>query len=406
MRILYVCPYYKPAYVYGGPVQSISSLCEGLIHVGATLVVFTTEANGAGRLAVPLQQPIDIDGVPVWYFPLSLNGLSFFYSPSLAKAIRGRVLDFDLVVIDSLWGHALRSTAAACICFQVPYVIPARGQLNPWALRKKRLKKGIYLKVFAYRYVNQAAAIHCTDPTEAEAVKKLGFRSPTFVVPNAVHPGVYGNTQNRGNLRRQFEIPDHAYVLLFLGRLTQIKRPDIAVDVLGKVQSLKREIHLIFVGPDEDKVMNRLRSQARGLGCEDKVHFTGLMKKDFVLFALADADLLLMPSEIQENFGMSALEALATGVPILVSEGIPVGRWAQMVCAGRVVPGTKDAFEQAALELLSKPEKLKAMGRRGQEMVRKHFNSVVVARMMLAQYSAILATGRPMPHVEFRLNRT
>jgi glycosyltransferase involved in cell wall biosynthesis len=181
MNILYVCSYYKPAYVYGGPVQSISSLCEGLKQVGARLVVFTTEADGAARLAVPLQQPVDVSGVPVWYFPLALNGLSFFYSPSLAKTIMARVQEFDLVVIDSLWGHSLIPTAIACARSQVPYVIPVRGQLNPWALAKKRLKKSIYLKVIGKRYLNRAAGIHCTDPSEAEAVKKLGFRAPTFV---------------------------------------------------------------------------------------------------------------------------------------------------------------------------------------------------------------------------------
>jgi glycosyltransferase involved in cell wall biosynthesis len=133
------------------------------------------------------------------------------------------------------------------------------------------------------------------------------------------------------------------------------------------------------------------------LGCHDKLHFTGLVEKERVVSALSDANLLLMPSEIQENFGMTGLEAMAAGVPILVSEGVPIGRWAQMAGAGRVVPCTKDAFQQAALELLTRPEQLMVMGQRGQELARQRFDILVVARQMLTQYQAIVTTGRPLP---------
>jgi glycosyltransferase involved in cell wall biosynthesis len=181
-----------------------------------------------------------------------------------------------------------------------------------------------------------------------------------------------------------------------LGRLTRIKRPDIAVDVLAVAHSLNRETHLIVVGPDEDALVQRLQTQARGLGCGKNLHFLGLLKKDAVISALAETDLLLMPSEVQENFGMAALEAMAAGVPILVSDGVPVGRWAQVAGAGRVVACTKAAFQQAALELLSRPEQLRIMGQQGKVLALLHFDIAVVARQMLSQYESIVTTGRPL----------
>lgn len=409
MNILYVCPYYKPAYIYGGPVNSISSLCEGLVQVGAQVTVFTTNANWGATLNVPLKQPVNVEGVVVYYFPLTLSGitffnvLSYFYSSSLAKAVSTRIVEFDLVAVDSLWGHALIPTATACGRSKIPYIVPVRGGLNTWALAEKRIKKSIYMKVLGRRYVNGAAAIHCTDPTEAEAVKRLGLRPPIFVVPNAIRTFSFSKVKKSGSLRRQLGIPDYADVMIFVGRITQYKRPDIAVDTLGTVHSLGREIHLVIVGPDEDGIVQQLQTQAQSLGCNDRLHFTGLLNREAVISALAEADLLLVPTEIQENFGMSALEAMATGVPILVSEGIPVGRWAQMVGAGRVVPCTKEAFRQAALELLSKPEELKIMGQRGQDLVRQHFDSKAVAQRMLAQYKAIVRTGKPLPGTELSL---
>lgn len=396
LRILYVCSYYKPAYIYGGPVQSGSSMCEGLRQAGADLVVLTTNANGSNRLDVALQQPVDVDGVEVWYFPLTLGGLSFFYSASMSKAIRTRVQNFDLVVAEGIWGQAMWSIVKSCARYHVPYIVTVRGQFNSWALSKKRLKKKIYMELLGNRYINHAAAIYCTDPVEVKSVHKFGFSSPTFIVPNAIHASDYARPAAVGGLRRQFGISGDAYILFFLGRLTQIKRPDIALDVLAASGSLDKEVHLVFAGPDEDGMMQNLRNQAESFGCSARVHFAGLLKKDQVISALADVNLLLMPSDIQENFGMSALEAMAAGVPILVSDGIPVGQWAQKVGAGLVVPCTKASFQQAALELLSKPDELVLMGQRGRELARERFDISVVARQMLAQYEAIVITGRPV----------
>lgn len=364
-------------------------------------MVFTTESNGADRVSLPLKQAVDVGGVQVWYFPLALNGLSFFYSPSLGKAVSKRVSEFDLVVADTLWGHALVPTALACTHHRTPYVIPVRGQLNPWALARKGSKKRLYMNFILKRHVDRAAGIHCTDSSEAAEVEKLGFRAPIFTVPNSIDTSIYSDNQRSGNLHRKFGIPANACILLFVGRLTHIKRPDVAVSVLAAAQSLKRETHLIVVGPDEDGLVPKLSSQAYKQRCYEKLHFTGIMEKRGVVSALSEADLLLVPSEIQENFGMSTLEGLASGVPVLVSEGIPVGKSAQMAGAGRVVPCGESAFQNAALELLSKPEELKMMGQRGRSLVQQHFDSKAIAQTMLNQYKAIVSTGRPLSKTKF-----
>jgi glycosyltransferase involved in cell wall biosynthesis len=123
-----------------------------------------------------------------------------------------------------------------------------------------------------------------------------------------------------------------------------------------------------------------------------------LLQGEKILQALADADLLLMPSAIQESFGMSALEALAAGVPILTSEGIPIGRWAEEAGAGLVVPCRSQDFARATRDLLSQPAQLQKMGERGRRLVKERFDLPVVARQMLAQFKAIITTGKPLPY--------
>jgi len=396
LRIVVVVPYYKPAYIYGGPVRSISSLLEALARLGVRITVLTTNANGSGRLNVALGEPVDVDGLEVWYFPLAVKG-SFFYSPALARACSARMADFDLAVLEALWGHALGPAVAACNRARVPYIVPLRGQLLPWALRQKYLKKRVYLALLGRRYLNGAAALYCTAPLEAEAAARLGFRARTFVVPNGVDASRFAVLPTRGPLRRRFRIPDDASMLLFMGRLHPQKRPDIAIESLAAAQSLPFEVHLGIAGPDEKGLSALLQAQAQRLGCADRLHMLGLLSGDEILQALADADLLLMPSDHQESFGMAAVEAMAAGVAVLVSDGVPVGRWAQEAGAGRMVPCRGQDFARETCDLLSNPARLARMGEQGKRLVMERFDLPVVARQMLAQFQAIAATGKPLP---------
>lgn len=398
MRILCISNYYKPAYIYGGPVRCISELCEALAKLDCTVTVLTTNVNGDHLLDVPLDRPMNVDGVEVIYYPIThVPPKSFFYSPALARACRQQISKFDIVVLQTMFTHTMGPAVAACKRAAVPYIVQTHGQLLPWSLQQKRIKKKVYQALVGRSHLERASALHCTDPVEARWIDRLGITTPKIVIPNGVNAEYFSQLPSRGTIRRRFEIPEDASLLLFLGRLHPKKRPDIAVDVLGAARSLPGETHLVLAGPDETQMVPALHAQARRLGCADRLHIAGLLQTDEVLSALADSDLLLMPSEPEsENFGMSALEAMAAGVPVLVSDGVPVGGWAESFGAGRMVPCTGNAFKKATIELLNDPMRLKEMGVNGQALVRQKFDIEIVARQMLAQYQAILSQGKPL----------
>lgn len=397
MKILIVTASYKPAYVYGGPIRSLAALAEGLVGEGIDVTVLTTNANGSTRLDIPLRQPVLVDGVEVYYYPLAPISLgSFDYSPQLAQACEAQVKQFDLVVLQALWSHAAGPIVSACKRYNVPYVISLRGQLMPWSINHKGLKKRLYLALFARRYLDNAAGLQCTVPIEAEAANSFNFRAPTFVVPNGIDLARFENMPERGHMRSTLGIPEDARILLFMGRLHPVKRPDIVVAALIAAQSAPYEVHLIMAGPDETNMSETVITLAKQGDCDDRLHLVGLLNGDEVLQAFADADLMLMPSE-SENFGMSAIEAMASGVPVLVSDGVPVGHWAEEAGAGRVISCDTTAFAQATRELLSDADQLKRMGQKGKTMVSQRFDNHVVTKKILAQYVSIIETGRLLP---------
>jgi len=400
MKILYVTSYYSPAYVYGGPVKSVSSMCKALSSLGAEVTVFTTNANGMKRLEVPLEQEIQVEGVKVYYYPVvPFSPRSYFYCPKLAQACQKKTAQYDLVVLETLYTHAMGPVVAACLHANVPYIVSLRGQLLPWSLRQKKWKKRLYLALRGRPLLDRAAALHCTDYGEAGAAASLGLRSPAFTVPNGVDASRFCCLPERGGLRRDLGIPMDAAALLFLGRLHRKKRPDIAVEALAASQGLTQEVHLVLAGPDDEGLASLLQAQAQRTGCASHLHITGLLQGEEVLQALTDTDLLLMPSEPQsENFGMSAIEAMAAGLPILASAGVPVGRWAEEAGAGLVVPCRSQDFARATRDLLSQPAQLQKMGERGRRLVKERFDLPVVARQMLAQFQAVITTGKPLPY--------
>jgi glycosyltransferase involved in cell wall biosynthesis len=400
MRVLYIGSYYKPAYIYGGTVRCVSQLCEAMVKLNSQVTFLTTNVNGKGLLDVPLNKAINVDGVEVFYYPIvNVPPHSYYFSPGLAEACHNKIHDFDIVVLQSLFSFGMRASTTACKRAGIPYIIQPHGQLLPWSLKQKWLKKQVYLYFVGRDYLNDAAALHCTAPSEAEAISQMGFRAPKFVIPNGVDCNHFANLPIRGKFRKRFQIPDEARLLLFMGRLHPKKRPDLAIEALAAAQSLPGETHLLLAGPDEMRLVPTLLSSAQRLGCENRVHVTGLVEGDDILSILADVDLFLMPSEPEsENFGMSAAEAMAAGLPILVSEGIPVGHWAELAGAGHMVPCTVDSFRRVTCEmLLLTPYRLKEMGKRGQDLTRQRFDILSIAQQMLAQFTSIINTGQPLP---------
>jgi glycosyltransferase involved in cell wall biosynthesis len=385
MRVLYVSSVYKPAYVYGGPARSVPLLCEALATAGAGVEVLTTDANRPRRLDVPLATPIDVDGVPVTYFPVVSE--RYFYAPSLLEALRRRIHQFDVAELDTLFSALHEPAAAICRKAGVPYVAPPRGQLMPAALLEKRWKKRIYLKLAGLRTLNAAAGIHCADPMEAEALPQAGVTAPAFVVPNGLDFPAASPAPSGRSVRERMAIPESAPLMLSAGRFHRVKRLEVAIAALASVP----RAHLLLVGPDEENLTASFRAQAAALGCLARLHILPLQSARALRRIHAAADLFLMPSA-SESFGMAAAEAMAAGLPVLVSHHVPVGRWAQASQAGWVVSNDPRQFAEAARALLSLPDgELRAMGVRARRCARARFDRSAVAKLYLERVAALCA---------------
>jgi glycosyltransferase involved in cell wall biosynthesis len=263
----------------------------------------------------------------------------------------------------------------------------------PWAWSRHAWRKRAYWWLGGRRILGRAAAVLCTDAAEAAAFGALGLSVPRLVVPNGLAlPSRWGRRPSR--VRAKLGIPDAARVVLMLGRLHAKKRPQIAVEAVGRLEKDGIEVHLVLAGPGDEDTVRTLRARAREAGCADRVHLTGLLDREGVDDVLGGSDVLVMPSEQEsENFGMAAAEALAAGVPVVGSAGIPAVETAARHGAGRCVPPEAASVAAAIAEIVRDPARLREMSAAARGVAESEFDVRRNAERLLDAYGVLAGRG-------------
>jgi glycosyltransferase involved in cell wall biosynthesis len=121
-----------------------------------------------------------------------------------------------------------------------------------------------------------------------------------------------------GIFRKSLGLAENTKLILFLGRLSQKKSPDLLLNAFAKLAA-DASRHLAFVGPDEAGMRGRLETSAGQLGLRSRVHFLGPLEGKAKWAAYRDADIFVLPSQ-NENFGNTAGESVAAGTPVVITD--------------------------------------------------------------------------------------
>jgi N-acetyl-alpha-D-glucosaminyl L-malate synthase BshA len=217
-----------------------------------------------------------------------------------------------------------------------------------------------------------------------ETVRAFGCTTcDVQVIPNFVDPAVYDRARHDPVLRRQFG--DGRKILMHISNFRPVKR---VLDVVRIFARVRREVPSVLVMVGDGPERPSAEAEARALGVERDVHFLGRI--DAVAPLLASADLFLLPSDA-ESFGLSALEALACGVPAL---GYDVGGIREVVRNGETgalrTVGDVDALADFGVRLLLDPTRWHAMSEAAAADARTRFSSDEI----VGRYEALYLRSR------------
>jgi len=326
MRLLHVIRTLDPN--YGGPVEGLRQIIAIYRARGWSAEVISYDAPGMPWEAA-LAGSVHALG-PGW-------GRYGFAPRSNARA-RELMANADVIVVNGVWEYSGLVTLLES--GSTPYFIYTHGQLDPWFKRAfplKHIKKMIYWMLVGRAFLGKASGVLFT--TQEESL----LAGQSFPFPNTPKYVVgYGTKRPEGDPEHQREAFFQRFPetrgkknILFLSRIHEKKGCDLLVTAFAKVLGDDPSFHLIMAGPDSSGLMNALKAQAESLGIAERITWTGMLAGEMKWGAFRTADAFALPSH-SENFGIVVAEALACGLPVLISNKVNIWRPIEQAGAGLV----------------------------------------------------------------------
>ena len=330
MRILSVTQSYAPFYEFGGPPVKVRALAEGLTRMGHEVHVLTADWGLDKRTSELADEPPGepnpfgrkrtLNGVTAIYLANWLHYRATSWNPALGRYLRARLKTFDVVHIFGLYDLLGPRVAKECRARKIPYVVEPIGMFVPM-VRNLRLKK-IYHRFWGRELLAGASRVIATAEIEKAGLVAGGIPAEKIILRrNGVDAPA--SFPERGIFRSKQRIPGGAKLVLFLGRLSQKKSPEMLLKAFVQLRASgvanPEAVHLAFAGPDEAGMLDRLQEAAVRAGIAEYVHFSGALSADAKWAAYRDADIFVLPSQ-NENFGNTAAEAVAAGTPVILTD--------------------------------------------------------------------------------------
>lgn len=385
MKILHVIP--AVAARYGGPSRAVFEMCRALGESGAEVFVATTDADGPGRLAVETGTPFVYEGVETIFFARQLSE-RFGYSRGLARWLKLNAPGFDVVHIHAVFSHPCVAAARACRLSRVPYIVRPLGSLDPWSMKQKPWRKRLLWHAAAGRMLREAAAIHYTTREEQRLAESTLGLAGGVIIPLGVEVKDVGGAN--GFRHNHPALSDGPYVLA-LSRLHPKKNLEALIAAFLSLSAREdfARWRLVIAGDGEEDYVARLKRSAAG---SSRIVFTGWLDGDDKALALRGTELLALPSR-QENFGLCVAEALAGGVPVIVSRHVNLAAEIEETQAGWVTGLEQHELERTLAEAMSDTNERHRRGRAGRDFAARHLAWPQVATQLVALYQSVINRG-------------
>lgn len=341
----------------GGPAKSIAAFRRAL----DARVVAWADATAGNQEAMVISadatvRSTTIPGLRTLLYPLAAD----------AQAAAGIVQRSDLVSCHLFWRWYCPWTHAEAGKARVPYWLVPHGGLDPYVFRTNGWAKRMFAATVARPFLRSVNAVVCSTTREYEKARCHVSRAMPCVLHWPLEPDDFRRREDarRQAARKRLGIPEDAFCLVYLGRLHPMKRPLKTIEAVARCSH--PDVHLLIVGNEYGVSAADCQAAAERLGIRDRVHVAGAAygsaKHDF----LDAADCFISLSH-RENFNFAAAEALASGLPVILSPGNDLGPELSGVDCGWMLPRVELAAEAISAAAATPQPVLRAMGDRGRD---------------------------------------
>lgn len=353
---------FPPAYRGGGPSRSVAAMTEALTQDADVRVITAADDYGIDLSTLGVVEGVwgQRHGAQVLNVSAGIRGLRQQLS-ELRKA------SGHFLYLGSLFEP--RFTLLPLIAARVglirasKVIVAPRGELDPAALASKTQKKRLYLEFVRRTGLLRDVTWHATNETELKQIQQhFGESVRSKIAPNIAHPRLATpptNTTSSGT-RAVFmsRIDDKKNLLVAIEAL--VHSPTTALTIIGPVSS----------APYWQQCQNRIDE----LGLGERINYLGELPLDDVAGVLETFDLFFFPT-LGENFGHAILEALAAGLPALISDTTPWNHVQERGAGWAVRPDDVVGFAErlAEFSVMSGEQRLQ-MAMTAIELAREHID--------------------------------
>lgn len=307
----------------------------------------------------------------------------FGFGGKLAELAR----QFDLVHIHGLWRYPTLMGGRVLRRLRVPYVLSPHGLLMPEARGRHALRKSVALALGESRTIRSAALIMADGARESEALHTFNPALRSIVVPLAVDTDLFRPSRAGSTIAPRRE-------LLSVSRLHPIKRLVELVRAFGQVAARHGDWDLLLAGPEDDSGYRReIVETASSFGLSTRVRLLGRLEGETLVARYRSADVFVLPST-SESSGLSLVEAMAVGVPVIATTGTPWDQIASERCGWWVDPGV-DALARGLDQAMSAgPDQLGEMGARARQLAVREYSLDALRLRLFDAYRNLPLRGR------------
>ncbi len=381
MKILHVTQFFSP--VHGGSAEVPYQLSKELAKRGHEVAVYTSDFM--------LSQDY-IDSIPevrVHYFKTWSRRANFYVTPDMMKEAKRGIRHFDIIHMHNYRSFQNMVVAHYAKAYGIPYVLQAHGSATTF-FQKGWLKR-TFDAIWGYRILKDASKVIAVTSTEAEQYKSLGISEDKIeLVRSGIELSQFNDLPERRGFRKKHGLNDNEKIILYLGRIHKIKGLDLLAKAFAGLSKKLDEAKLVIAGPD-DGYLSSLKKLTADLDISDKVLFTGPLYEREKLGAYVDADVYVLPSSY-EIFGIAGLEAMACGIPVIVTDRCGI---ADVIDgqAGLVVPYHKEQLSNAILRVLGDDKIRSQFGEKAKILVREKFNWQKITNQLESIYRRLCYGG-------------
>jgi len=369
----------------GGSVSATLGVCKYLALAGVE--VEAAGSIGPGDVLDHLE--CEYAGFKTHRFARSFPA-RYANSAAFSQWLPGVLKEYDLVEIHAIFSAFTLNAARICRQMRKPYFVRPHGSLDPFDLKKHAFLKKIVGPSLIRPLLGGSAAVLLTAPLEAERLETYGARVRKVVLPLPVP--LPTETGNRDQFRRRHGIPTNARVVLFMSRIDYKKGLDFLIPAIGRLRREIPQLWLVLAGSGDTAFTAKVRRWLVDHGVASITSEVGFVSGQEKLDAFAAADIFALPS-LNENFGIVNVEAMHSGLPLLVSSEVYIHSQIAEAKAGIICYPNIDSVVEKLRLMLGDRIDLKLMGQCGQKLVQARYRPDSATSELIRFYEQALGNS-------------